>query len=181
MLFIKSRQIASTDHIYWSLMLMLDSNSTEAVSIKNYEIQISRFDFTHIHVHLCRVSFLTTLDIYKDYFKGHQMWYKVMQLDEKSLCSKLWSLETKFALVHHILSRNYCVFAPRVLWPRSFLIFIVRWTEKLCSQYLPQVGVLVTYWDLCIIGYSCTGNCALKWEIATTLQIQLIIGIRVQL
>ena len=45
-------------------------SSTEAVSIKNYEIQISRFDFMHIHVHLCRVSFLTTLDIYKDYFKG---------------------------------------------------------------------------------------------------------------
>ena len=70
-------------------MLMLDSNSTEAVSIKNYEIQISRFDFTHIHVYLCRVSFLTTLDIYKDYFKGRQMWYKVMQLDEKSLCMQI--------------------------------------------------------------------------------------------
>ena len=49
----------------------LDSSSTEAVFIENYEIQISRFDFTHIHVYLCRVSFLTTLDIYKDYFKGH--------------------------------------------------------------------------------------------------------------
>ena len=53
-------------------MLRLDSNSTEAVSIENYKIQISRFDFTHIHVYLCRVSFLTTLDIYKDYFKSHQ-------------------------------------------------------------------------------------------------------------
>ena len=48
----------------------LDNSSTEAVFIENYEIQISRFDFTHIHVYLCRVSFLTTLDIYKDYFKG---------------------------------------------------------------------------------------------------------------
>ena len=51
-------------------MLMLNSNSTEAVSIKNYEIQISKFDFTHIYVYLCRVSFLTILDIYKDYFRA---------------------------------------------------------------------------------------------------------------
>ena len=39
---------------------------TEAVSIKNYEIQIS----SAYSSYLCRVSFLTTLDIYKDYFKG---------------------------------------------------------------------------------------------------------------
>ena len=49
---------------------MLDSCSTEIVSIENYEIQISRFVFTHIQVYLCRVSFLTTLDTYTDYFKG---------------------------------------------------------------------------------------------------------------
>ena len=49
---------------------MLDNNSIEAVSIENYKIQIFRSDFTHIHVYLFRVSFLTTLDIYKDYFKG---------------------------------------------------------------------------------------------------------------
>ena len=49
---------------------MLDNSSIEAIYIKNYEIQIFRSNFTHIHVYLCRVSFLTTLDIYKDYFKG---------------------------------------------------------------------------------------------------------------
>ena len=57
---------------------MLDSSSTEAVSIENYEIQISRSNFMHIQVYLCRVSFLITLDIYKDYFKGH---LKVLQSD----------------------------------------------------------------------------------------------------
>ena len=41
---------------------MLDSSLTEVVYIENYEIQIFRFDVTHIHVYLCRVSFLTTLD-----------------------------------------------------------------------------------------------------------------------
>ena len=57
---------------------MLNSSSTEAVSIENYEIQISRSDFMHIQVYLCRVSFLTTLDIYKDYFKNR---LKVLQSD----------------------------------------------------------------------------------------------------
>ena len=61
-------------------MLKLDNSLTEVVSIENYEIKISRFDFTHIHVYLCRVSFLTTLDIYNDYFKGPRM---MMQLDAK--------------------------------------------------------------------------------------------------
>ena len=51
---------------------MFDSCSTEAVSIENYEIQIFKSIFTHIQVYLYRVSFLTTLDIYKDYFKGRQ-------------------------------------------------------------------------------------------------------------
>ena len=53
-------------------MLILDSSSTEVVSIENYEIHISKSDFMHIHVYLCRVSFLTTLDINKDYFKSRQ-------------------------------------------------------------------------------------------------------------
>ena len=62
------------------VVMKLDSNSTKAVSVKNYKIRISRSDFTHIHEYLCRISFLTTLDIYKDYFKGHHM---MMQLDAK--------------------------------------------------------------------------------------------------
>ena len=36
----------------------------------------------------------------------------------------LW-LETEIALVHHILCGSYYIFAPRILWRRSFLIFIV--------------------------------------------------------
>ena len=50
-------------------MLKLDTSSTQAVSIENYEIRNSRSDYMHILEYLCRVSFLTTLDIYKDYFK----------------------------------------------------------------------------------------------------------------
>ena len=66
-------------------MMDLDRSSTEAVSIENYEIQIFRSDFMHIYVYLYSVSFLITLDIYKDYFKGRLKWCKVMQLDVKSL------------------------------------------------------------------------------------------------
>ena len=44
---------------------------TEAVSVENYEIKNSRSDYAHILEYLCKVFFLTTLDIYKDYFKGH--------------------------------------------------------------------------------------------------------------
>ena len=66
---------------YRALMLKLDRNSTKAVFVENYEIRISRFDFTHIHEYLCRVSFFTTLDIYKDYFKGRHMGCNLMQSD----------------------------------------------------------------------------------------------------
>ena len=51
-------------------MLKLDRFLTQAVSVKNYEIKLFRSDYTHILMYLCRVSFLTALDIYKDYFKG---------------------------------------------------------------------------------------------------------------
>ena len=65
-MFIKAQQM------YLSRFNILNSiDILTAVSIKNYEIQIFRSDFTHIHVYLCRVSFLTILDIYKDYFKSH--------------------------------------------------------------------------------------------------------------
>ena len=56
---------------YLGLMLKLHRSSIEAVSIKNYEIRNSRSDYTHIFEYLCTVSFLTFLNIYKDYFKGH--------------------------------------------------------------------------------------------------------------
>ena len=50
--------------------MKLDNNSTEVISVENYEIRISRSNFTHINEYLCKISFLTTLYIYKDYFKG---------------------------------------------------------------------------------------------------------------
>ena len=56
------------------------------LSIKIYENQFFRSDFTPIYVCLFRLYFLTTLNIYKDYFKGY-CWCNLMQ---KIFTSILW-------------------------------------------------------------------------------------------
>ena len=65
---------SSTNSIYRGLKglfsPMLHRCSIDNLSIKIYENLFSRFDSTYIHVYLFRLSFLTTLNIYKDYFKG---------------------------------------------------------------------------------------------------------------
>ena len=43
------------------------------VSIKVMGIQIFKSDFQPMLMYLCRVSFLTTLDIYKAYFRGRHI------------------------------------------------------------------------------------------------------------
>ena len=52
---------------------MLGSYSIDRVFIKIYENQIFSFDFTPMHVYMFGLSFLTTLNIYKDYFKGRHI------------------------------------------------------------------------------------------------------------
>ena len=70
-LFIKTRQKSRQNLFYLDLMLKLDRSSTEAVSVENYEIRFFKFDYTRILEYLYRVSLLTTLHIYKDYFKSY--------------------------------------------------------------------------------------------------------------
>ena len=50
-------------------MLKLDTSLTQAISVENYKIRNSRSDFQPVLMYLSRVSFLITLNIYKDYFK----------------------------------------------------------------------------------------------------------------
>ena len=69
-LFIKARQKSRQNPFYRDLMLKLDRNSTQVVSVKTYEIKNSKSDFWSMLKYLYRVSFLTTLDIYNDYFKS---------------------------------------------------------------------------------------------------------------
>ena len=133
MLFFKTQQQSQQKNFYRNLMLKLDRSLTQIVSVKNYEIRFSRSNYMHIPMYLCRISFLTTLDIYNDYFKGHQ---KVMQKDNTCI---VW-LEAEIALVHHSLCRSYCVFTPRVLWLKSFLIFIINKLKNFATNNLLQVG-----------------------------------------
>ena len=68
----------------------------DKLSIKVYEKHIFISDFHPIWEYIFELSFLTTLNIYKDYFKG----CKRLRECEAKLCShKLWP-ETEFALIH---------------------------------------------------------------------------------
>ena len=62
-------------------MLKLDKSSTQVVSVETYEIRISKSDFQPMFVYLYKVSFLTTLDIYKAYFKGNHTWRTYAESD----------------------------------------------------------------------------------------------------
>ena len=69
---------------------------------------------------------------------------------EAKFCScKLWP-EIDFALVHLSLEEAAAFVRHWVLWPRSFMVFIVWWIEEFCSQHPSQVGDQVAYWDPCI-------------------------------
>ena len=105
MLFFTARQISR--QIYLSRFKMWSST---AVSIENYENQFFKFDFMHIHVYLYRVSFLTTLDIYKDYFKGRLIWWNLMQ---RFYASILWP--KTYALIHLSLKEATAFVYRRIL------------------------------------------------------------------
>ena len=140
MLLIKTRQKSQQNPFYRELLLKLNRSSTQTVSVENYEIRNSRSDCIHIPMDLI----LTILDIYKDYFKSR---HEVIQSDNTCI---LW-LEAEIALVHHSLCRSYYAFTLKVLWPRSFMIFIIDELKNFATNNLPQVGKLIMYWNLCII------------------------------
>ena len=116
------------------------------LSIEVYKIQFFKTDFTPIREYVFRLSFLTILNIYKDYFESHQRLHKFHECETNSCSCKLWP-ETEFALIHLSLEEAAVFVHLRVLWPRNFLNFIVWWTEELCSQHFSQVGGQVVYWD----------------------------------
>ena len=98
-LFIKIWQKSRQNPFYWDLMLKLDRFLTQTVFAEIYEIKVFISDYTHIPMYLCRVSFLTILDIYKDYSKGIHRWYK------KDNASIVWP-ETEITLVHYSFWRS---------------------------------------------------------------------------
>ena len=114
----------------------LIASSIHTIFVEVYEIQFFRANFTPFCEYVFRLSFLTTLNIYKDYFKGRQ---RLRKYEAKFCSCKLW-LETKFALVYLSLEEAVVFVCLRILWPGSFVIFIVWWIEEFCSQHLSQVG-----------------------------------------
>ena len=93
---------------------MLDSCSIDNLSIEIYENQYFRSNFTQIRVYLFRISFLTTLKIYKDYFKGRHNVCKLMKLDANVLFKQIVTGD-KFALVHLSLEEATAFIRRRVL------------------------------------------------------------------
>ena len=90
---------------------MLDSFSTDKLSIEVYENQFFKADFTSIREYMFRLFFLTTLNIYKDCFKGHQRLRKC----KAKLCScKLWP-KAEFGLVYLSLEETTVFVQRRVL------------------------------------------------------------------
>ena len=93
---------------------------TQAVSVETYEIRNSRSNLGSILKYLYRVFFLITLYIYKAYFKGR--------------CACIYQPSSSFSLKK--LLRLYAKgFVTKVLTD-----LLCWWSEKLCSQYLLQVG-----------------------------------------
>ena len=60
--------------------------------------------------------------------------------------------------------RNYCVFVPQGFITKCFLIFIVNEVKNFAANNLLQVGVLVTYWESCIISQSHIKIRAKRWR-----------------
>ena len=151
------------------------------VSVELYEKQNSSSVLTLIRDYVFGLSFLTTLDILKDNFKGrqsvhklHKCWAKFVQ----AICNRRQS----FAPSSSLLKKLLCLCAVGFYDQASSRSSSCGWIEKICSQQ-PS---LVDDWS-CILGSAAQlvsyvlGSCASKGEIVTTKQVQLGIRVRVQL
>ena len=120
-----------------------------------------------IRKYVFRFSFLTTLNIYKDYLKGRK---RLRKCEAKFCLCKLWP-ETEFAIIHISFEDTIVFIHLTILWPRSFVIFNMWWTEELSSQHLSS------WWSSCVLGSAhllvshVLGAMHWKREIVTTEQV----------
>ena len=118
---------SSTDAYYRDLMWSLIDSSTATQSIENYDFRNSRSEIRSKLLYLFRVSFLTALGIYKDYFKSHHT-----RIQRPWDLLKLLHMYT-IGFCNQVLPNLHC-------W----------WSEELCNrQHLFKLLKLVMYWDLC--------------------------------
>ena len=88
-------------------------------------------------MYLCKISFVTTLDIYKVYFKGRHIWEYKENTSKRRLMP--YSLRKKLL--------RLCALRFLTKW---FLIFIVDEVKNFAANiFIPQVGEWVMYWDFC--------------------------------
>ena len=105
---------------------------------------------------------------------------QVAQMLSRVCSCKLW-LETEFVLVHLSCEGAVVFVHHRILWPRSFSIFIVWWTEELHSQQPSLVGDWGPVLGSAQLVSHALGAVHWKREIVTTEQVQMGIRVRVQL
>ena len=79
----KARQLVSIEVEKAAEARYSTASSTDKLSIEVYEIQFLKADFNPICEYMFGLSFLTTINIYKNCFKSHQRWRKC----EAKLCS----------------------------------------------------------------------------------------------
>ena len=147
-LFIKARQILDSSWqitIYQGLMSfdssrqILSIKVSTAISIENYKNQFFRSNFRPMLMYLCKVSFFTTLDIYKACFKSRHI-----REYQENTCKRWLMPYSHWKKLLRLCTLGFC--------NQVFLDLHCWWSEELCNQHLLQVGELVTYWEPCIIG-----------------------------
>ena len=110
--------------------LSLNTSSTQAWSIENYDFKFFKSEFRPTMTWMIRVFLLITLVIYKAYFKSHYIWRQRLRT---------------YILYEKLMRLCALRFCNQVLPDFHHL-----WSEKLCSQqYLFKLLELVTYWDPC--------------------------------
>ena len=158
----------------------LDSSLTDRVSVKVYEKQNFRSVLTLINDCMFGLYFLTTLDIYKDHFKGYQRCHKLHKCEAKFYSCKLWS-ETKFVLVLPSLEEAAAFVRRWVLWPSNFMVFIVWMNWRTLQSTSFSIWRSSRVLGSAQLVSHILGAMHWKGEIVTTKQVQLGIGVRVQL
>ena len=92
---------------YWSLWL--DSYLDRWLSIKVYETQFLRVVFHPICEYVFRISFLTTLKIYKDYFKDRQRLHNCTSV-KQSLVHANFDQKQNFPWFIFFLKKLLCLY-----------------------------------------------------------------------
>ena len=104
-------------------------------------------DLFFIHIQVIGVEFLfsqslTYIRIILRAVKGDATWCKVIT---HAYCDQRQFVLVHLSLIEAVVSLCQGFYNQEVFWSS-----LSRWIEELCSQHLPQLGVLVTYLDPCI-------------------------------